>query len=154
MLCGAVDTPEGWDAVQRALDKLKKWACVNLMRFNKVKCRVPHLGQGNPWYQYRLGDEGIESNPAEKDLRVLVDEKLDMSCKCAIATQKANCILDCIKTSVANWSREVIVPLCSSLVRPHLEYRVLIWSPQEGHGPVRVCPEEDHKNERAGAPLL
>jgi len=95
---------------------------MNVLRFNKGKCKVLHLGRGNPRYQYVLGDEGIVSSPAKKDLGLLVDEKLDMSHQCTLAAQTVDCILGCIKINVASRSREGILPLCSALVRPHLEY--------------------------------
>jgi len=86
---------------------------------SKAKCKVLHLCQDNHQCQYRLEDECVESSPAEENVGVLLDKKLDLSQQCALAAQKTHCILGCTTRSVASRLREVILSLYFALIRPH-----------------------------------
>ncbi|GAB0206984.1 hypothetical protein GRJ2_003164000 [Grus japonensis] len=56
-LSGVVGWLEGRYAIQRNPNRLEEWACANLMKFNKAKCKVLHMSWANFQYQYRLWDE-------------------------------------------------------------------------------------------------
>ncbi|KAJ7401862.1 hypothetical protein BTVI_91914 [Pitangus sulphuratus] len=100
------------------------------MKLNKAKCKVLHLAQSNPKHKYRLGRGWIENSSEEKNLGVLVDEKISVTQQCALAAQKANHILGCIRRSVASSLREVVLTFYSTLVRPYLEFCIQLWGPQ------------------------
>jgi len=68
----------------------------------------------------------MESGPAEKDLGVLGDEKLDMSHQCALTAQKASRVLGCIPSSVGTGQGG---GFCPSAETPR-ESCVQLWSPQ------------------------
>ncbi|KAK4830716.1 hypothetical protein QYF61_012976 [Mycteria americana] len=103
----------------------------------RVECTVSKFadntkleGQINARHKYKLGEEWLESSPAERDPGVLVDSRLNMRQQRALAAKRANPILGCIKHSITSRSKEVIIPLYSVLVRPHLEYCVQFLAPQ------------------------
>ena len=86
-LSGVVDTVEGRNAIQRDRNRHKRWARLNLMRFNTAKCKVLQLGRRNPRHIYRLEGAVLESSPVEKDLGVLVDEKLNEPAVCSCSSE-------------------------------------------------------------------
>ncbi|GAB0188105.1 mitochondrial enolase superfamily member 1 [Grus japonensis] len=128
-LSGEAGTLEGRAILQEDLDKLEEWANKNSMKFNEDKCKVLHLGKHNPGVQHRLGSTWLESSSMGRYLAVLVDSKLSMYEQCAAVAKQANRMLDCINKGITSRDKEVIIPLCSALVRPHLESCAQFWSP-------------------------
>ncbi|PKU38262.1 rna-directed dna polymerase from mobile element jockey-like [Limosa lapponica baueri] len=119
--------------------------------------KVPALSQHSQLYiqNTKEGREGtgpkwIENSPEEKDWGMLVDEKLNISRQCALAAQKANRILGCIKRNMTEGGDST--PLLQSCETPP---SALKSSAQEGHGPAGMSPAEGHEDDqRAGAPML
>jgi len=129
------------DATQRDLDKLERWAHMDLMRYNKNKCKMLHFSWGNPKNMYKMREELFESSPVEKDLGGLADEKL-------------NSILGSIKRGVAS---RVFVSLYSALIGTHWEYCIQLWDPpaQESCGVYGAGSEKSHEDlQGTEVPLL
>ncbi|KAF4803202.1 hypothetical protein TURU_018250 [Turdus rufiventris] len=106
----AVGAPEVLDAIQRDLDKLKKWAHGTLVRLTMPDAgscicirATPSVSTG-----WRLkGSRAILG----KDFGVLVDEKLDITQQCALTAQKAKHVLSCITRSMGTRVRKGMLPL-------------------------------------------
>uniref|UniRef100_A0A0E9XH61 Uncharacterized protein n=1 Tax=Anguilla anguilla TaxID=7936 RepID=A0A0E9XH61_ANGAN len=90
------------------------------MKFNITKCKVLHVGNKNIGQDYFMGGTKLECAQVEKDLGVIVDQSLSGSCQCAVAVKKkANRMLGYIARSIEYKSKEIILTLYNTLVRPH-----------------------------------
>ncbi|KAF7245560.1 RNA-directed DNA polymerase from mobile element jockey [Varanus komodoensis] len=107
-LGGIANTHEDRMKIQGDLDKLEHWAQSNRMRYNKDKCQALHLGKRNQMHQYRMGIMWLNR----------IDKK--------------------ILESIISNSQDVVVPLYTSLVRPHLEYCVQFWAPGFKKGAEKI----------------
>jgi len=79
--------------LQDDLDRLEEWAKKNLMKFSKDKCKVLHLRKHNPGVQHRLRSTWLENSSVERDLGILVDNRLNTSEQCAAAAKQASRML-------------------------------------------------------------
>jgi len=98
------------------------------MKFHE-KYESVHLGRNNAKHQQTLGGHPAGKQPCRKGPGVLVDTKMNTNQQCALVPKRSNANLGCIMLSTASNLREVILPLCSALVRPHLECYVQFWAP-------------------------
>ena len=105
-------------------------ACVTLLSFDKAKGKVLPTGLGNPWYQPRLGAEGMGSSPKEKDLGGSVDGKQPVSWQRALAAQKATRVLGCTQSSVGSRARGGFSPSAPLWETP-LQCWVQLWGHQQ-----------------------
>ena len=124
-LSGEVDAWEGRASLQEDLHRLEEWANKNLIKFNKDKCNVLHMGKQNPEVQHRPRSAWRGSSSVERDLGS--QWTASSVCTCAAVAKKGSGMLGCINKDINSREKETFIPLYSVLVRPHLEYRVQFW---------------------------
>ena len=119
--------------VQNCIDNLVTWADTWLMKFNGKKCKIMHLGKHNPMHKYYMREgadvRALEATVVEKDLGVFVDPGLTFEAHINNTVLKANRLSGLLIHTITNKSKEIMVPLFKSLVRPVLEYGNPVWSP-------------------------
>src|SRR5579864_8235140 len=124
-----VSTEQEVEVMREDLQKVFQWSLDWQMLFNTDKCTVLHMGRNNKEVVYKMGTNEIKVSTQEKDLGVIVDKSGKPSEQCIVAVKKANGIFGMIKRNIKFKSKNVIVKLYKSLVRPRLEYCIQAWSP-------------------------
>ena len=132
------DVESSSETLQDDLDKLQEWSDRWLLRFHPEKCHVLKLGNKKSDSVYRMKSKDTQGNHTvvtlaeseyEKDLGVLIDNKLGFSNHVAHVTKKANRIVGIIRRTFDFLSEELFVQLYKTLVRPVLEYGHSAWQP-------------------------
>jgi hypothetical protein len=115
--------------LQEILDNLQKWASTWGMEFNTSKCKIMHVGRGNPGYTYYLNGTELSTTEEEIDVGITVQKSLKPGRHCEKAANRATAILKLILRNFHYRDRNVFMKLYKQYVRPHLEYSSPAWSP-------------------------
>ena len=126
---GPVATEQQIQTLQAELTRMFDWSVDWQMIFNIGKCKCLHIGYNNPNHTYQMNGEDVAACNQEKDLGVIISETLTQHNQVAKVVKKANQIVGTIKRVYCDRSKDNIIPLYKSLIRPHLEYCVQAWRP-------------------------
>jgi len=124
-----VQSPKDIETLQSDLHRLVEWSKDWQMLSNTDKCKVLHFGFNNPHIDYSMDGVKLQLVKEEKNLGVTVSADMKWERQCIEAIKKANKMLGLIKRNFQDKSKDTVIPLYKSLVRPHLKYCCQVWSP-------------------------
>ena len=121
---------------QHYLDKLNEWQKTWLLNFNTKdgKCKVLHIGKNNPNNAYFLDGVSLPLTNAEKDLGIIINQKLSWVEQIQKSIAKAKSMIGWTTKNVISRKKDVLMNTNKSLVRPHLKYCTQLWNPAAKHG--------------------
>jgi hypothetical protein len=123
-------------SIQKDLDKLVDWSIKWRLYFNEDKCKIMNIGcspvgKTHLIMKSPLGVEHeLQETQVERDLGVMLDNKLSWAYQVDHAVQRANLVLGMLKRTFVHWDVKLFVKLYTTYVRPHLEYCSAAWTPR------------------------
>ena len=122
--------------IQEDLDQLSLWQNKWLLHFNIVdkKCKVMHIGRSNPQNVYFLDNSELPVITSEKDLGVMFTDNWNWEQHINSIVNKALSSIAWVLRTVISRSPDIMLQIYKSMIRPHLEYCVQLWSPLPSHG--------------------
>lgn len=131
MIPRSIKSDSDRDLLQSDLASLFQWSGSWQLLFNADKCSVIHFGKKNPCYDYKVADNSnLGVTTEEKDLGILIDDKLTFKQHIESTVNKANQILGVIKRNFNHANSNAKLQLYKSLVRSKLEYGNCVWCPR------------------------
>ena len=128
----SIKNQEDINNLQNVIDEMFLWTQKWLLKFNKDKCKILHIGKNNPKNKYYVGNENdrheLNETDLEKDLGVFIDPNLDFKKHIKTIVKKASYLNYKILKNFTYRDANILVPLFKTLIRPILEYGNSIWS--------------------------
>jgi len=128
-LCYKADCTQDCLILQRDLDRLVDWSDKWQMNFNIEKCTVMHIGSHNRSSAYMMAGQQMTEVDQQRDLGISISKDLKWKNQVEASCKKGNRVLGYISRNFHYKSRDIMLPLYTSLVRPQMEYAVQFWSP-------------------------
>ena len=134
-----IATSSDCDILRRDIDTLNNWCISNKMKFNADKCKVLTVAKSEPMfmnelpfckYSYTLGDKILDYTACERDLGILINERLDWHEHHDYLLKKGYQMLGMTKrTCHFVFDRGKKRMLYLTLVRSNFEHCSTIWHP-------------------------
>ena len=119
--------------LQEEINKLFRWSVTWQLMFHPDKCHIIKLGKEREEYVYTMGEQDdisfLTENEEEKDLGIIIDNKLRFSSHCEKVISKSNKLLGIIRRNFTYINEDNFKLLYKAIIRTTIEYGANIYNP-------------------------
>ena len=117
------------EILQQDMQELEKWSNNWLLKFHPDKCNVLSAARNIPQFENTLYNTKLKYTDKEKDIGVIVDNKLKFEENMNEKINKANSIMGHIRRTFTHLDKKTFLLLYKALVCLPLEYANVVWNP-------------------------